>query len=166
MWDLASSSSCRIGLHRERSRHLRLTVTGVLRAIGEFWWHSVRSGRGGCELPAGQLGDNLEPVREFHTKDQFWQLVAIVEWWSFCSTSTSFKTMVAARFHRQPLDRIVRAAHHCSGNRPPVLHLIALDESIERSLASAFVSAIQISCRPLPNRGSAATSGSISSTRM
>src|SRR6266849_1871659 len=38
-----------------------------------------RSGGDGCGLTVGQLGDDLEPHGEFHTENQFWQLVVAVE---------------------------------------------------------------------------------------
>src|SRR5467141_1120028 len=38
-----------------------------------------RSGGGGCGLTVGRLGDDLDPVVECHTKNEFWQLVGAVE---------------------------------------------------------------------------------------
>src|SRR6266849_6288076 len=38
-----------------------------------------RSGGGGCGLTVGRLGDDLNPVVECHTKNEFWQLVGAVE---------------------------------------------------------------------------------------
>src|SRR6266700_2206198 len=38
-----------------------------------------RSGGGGCGLTVGRLGDDLNPIVECHTKNEFWQLVGAVE---------------------------------------------------------------------------------------
>src|SRR5258707_265402 len=38
-----------------------------------------RSGGGGCGLTVGRLGDDLDPVVECHTENEFWQLVVSVE---------------------------------------------------------------------------------------
>jgi Arm DNA-binding domain len=38
-----------------------------------------RSGGGGCGLTVGRLGDDLDPVFECHTENEFWQLVMTVE---------------------------------------------------------------------------------------
>src|SRR5207302_3526863 len=38
-----------------------------------------RSGGGGCGLTVGRLGDDLDPVVECHTENEFWQLVGAVE---------------------------------------------------------------------------------------
>src|SRR3979409_2282192 len=38
-----------------------------------------RSGGGGCGLAVGRLGDDLDPVVECHTENEFWQLVMTVE---------------------------------------------------------------------------------------
>ena len=38
-----------------------------------------RSGGGGCGLTVGRLGDDLDPVGEFHTLNDLWQLVVAVE---------------------------------------------------------------------------------------
>lgn len=39
----------------------------------------ARSGGGGCELSGGLLLHDLQPVRELHIQDQFWQLVVTIE---------------------------------------------------------------------------------------
>src|ERR1700688_3152480 len=49
------------------------------RAITKFWWRPGRSGGGGCGLTVGRLGDDLDPVVECHTKNEFWQLVVAIE---------------------------------------------------------------------------------------
>src|SRR5437588_9248465 len=38
-----------------------------------------RSGGGGCGLTVGRLGDDLDPVVECHTENEFWQLVVAIE---------------------------------------------------------------------------------------
>jgi hypothetical protein len=38
-----------------------------------------RSGGGGCGLTIDRLGIDLEPVSEFHTENELWQLVVTVE---------------------------------------------------------------------------------------
>src|ERR1700750_117298 len=38
-----------------------------------------RSGGGGYGLTVGRLGDDLDPVVECHTKNEFWQLVVAIE---------------------------------------------------------------------------------------
>src|SRR6266567_3876627 len=38
-----------------------------------------RSGGGGCGLTVSRLGDDLDPVVECHTENEFWQLVVAVE---------------------------------------------------------------------------------------
>src|SRR5437899_5853446 len=38
-----------------------------------------RSGGGGCGLTVDRLGDDLDPVVECHTENEFWQLVGAVE---------------------------------------------------------------------------------------
>jgi hypothetical protein len=54
-------------------------------------------------------------IGEFHTENQFWQLVVAVRRRQFfCAASTSLKTMAnVVRFDRQPFDRIVLLAHGC-----------------------------------------------------
>src|ERR1700730_14859817 len=56
------------------------------------------------------MADDLDPVGELHTQDQFWQLVVSVDAApSFLAPSTSLKTMASAvLFDRQPFDRTVR----------------------------------------------------------
>ena len=38
-----------------------------------------RSGGGGCGLTVGRLGDDLDPIVECHTENEFWQLVMAIE---------------------------------------------------------------------------------------
>src|SRR5206468_4905118 len=38
-----------------------------------------RSGGGGYGLTVGRLGDDLDPIVECHTKNEFWQLVVAIE---------------------------------------------------------------------------------------
>ncbi len=38
-----------------------------------------RSGGGGCGLTVGRLCDDLDPVVECHTENEFWQLVVAIE---------------------------------------------------------------------------------------
>src|SRR5438445_11869551 len=38
-----------------------------------------RSGGGGCGLTVGRLGDDLDPVVECQTENEFWQLVVAIE---------------------------------------------------------------------------------------
>src|SRR5206468_8389118 len=38
-----------------------------------------RSGGGGCGLTVDRLGDDLDPVVECHTENEFWQLVVAIE---------------------------------------------------------------------------------------
>ncbi len=38
-----------------------------------------RSGGGGFGLTVGRLGDDLDPVVECHTENEFWQLVVAIE---------------------------------------------------------------------------------------
>jgi hypothetical protein len=48
------------------------------RAIAEFWRRPEGSG-GGLGLRQGRMADDLDPVSELHTLDQFWQLVVAVD---------------------------------------------------------------------------------------
>ena len=61
-------------------------------------------------MRGGRIADDLDPVSELHTLDQFWQLVVAVDPRQlFWAPSTSLKTMASAvLFDRQPLDRMVR----------------------------------------------------------
>src|ERR1700686_756482 len=45
----------------------------------QFLVTAGRSGGGGCGLTVGRLGDDLDPVVECHTENEFWQLVVSVE---------------------------------------------------------------------------------------
>jgi Transposase C of IS166 homeodomain/zinc-finger binding domain of transposase IS66 len=76
----------------ERLRKLGETVTETLESIPRQWkviQHvelspnfgdgGCRSGGGGCGLTVGRLGDDLDPVVECHTKNEFWQLVVSIE---------------------------------------------------------------------------------------
>jgi len=38
-----------------------------------------RSGGGGCGLTVSRFGDDLDPVVECHTENEFWQLVVAIE---------------------------------------------------------------------------------------
>jgi len=61
-------------------------------------------------LRRDRIDDDLDPVSEFHTLDQFGQLVVAVDTTPlFCAPSISLKTMASGvLFDRQPFDRIVR----------------------------------------------------------
>jgi hypothetical protein len=48
------------------------------RAIAEFWRWREGSG-GGLGLRHGRIADDLNPLSELHTLDQFWQLVVAVD---------------------------------------------------------------------------------------
>ena len=58
----------------------------------------------------GGIADDLDPVSELHTLDQFWQLVMAVDPSpAFLRTLDKLKTMArAVLFDRQPFDRMVR----------------------------------------------------------
>src|ERR1700730_18200409 len=47
--------------------------------IAKAWGRPGRSGGGGCGLTVGRLGDDLDPVVECHTENEFWRLVVTVE---------------------------------------------------------------------------------------
>ena len=61
-------------------------------------------------MRGGRIADDLDPVSELHTLDQFWQLVVAVDPAPiFLRAVDSLKTMASAvLFDRQPLDRMVR----------------------------------------------------------
>src|SRR4029079_5055873 len=49
------------------------------RASANFWGRPSRSGGGGCGLTVIRFSDDLDPVVECHTKNEFWQLVVAIE---------------------------------------------------------------------------------------
>ena len=69
-----------------------------------------QSGGDCCGLTVDQLGNNLKPIGEFHTENQFWQLVVAVEASpTFLCGFDELEDMASAvRFDRQPFERIVR----------------------------------------------------------
>src|ERR1700682_5756916 len=67
-----------------------------------------RSGGGGYGLTVGRLGDDLDPVVECHTKNEFWQLVVAIETTSaFLRALEHFEDHREVLFDRKPFDRIV-----------------------------------------------------------
>ena len=58
----------------------------------------------------GRMADDLDPVSELHTLDQFWQLVVAVDPApTLLGALDQLKTMASAvLFDRQPFDRMVR----------------------------------------------------------
>src|SRR5436190_13787069 len=48
-------------------------------AIAKFWCRPSRSGGGGYGLTVSRFGDDLDPVVECHTENEFWQLVVAIE---------------------------------------------------------------------------------------
>src|SRR6476620_11265381 len=48
-------------------------------AIANVWLRPSRSGGGGCGLTVGRFGDDLDPVVECHTENEFWPLVVAIE---------------------------------------------------------------------------------------
>src|SRR2546423_5483079 len=55
-------------------------ISPVLRELSpNFGDGRSRSGGGGCGLTVGRLGDDLDPVVECHTENEFWQLVVAIE---------------------------------------------------------------------------------------
>jgi hypothetical protein len=68
-------------------------------------------------LRRGRIADDLDPVSEPHTLDQF-GVMAVDATTIFLCASTSLKTMASAvLFDRQPFDRVVEA----KGDRPGVI---------------------------------------------
>jgi hypothetical protein len=68
-----------------------------------------RSGGGGYGLRVGRLGDDLNPVVECHTKNEFWQLVVSVE-----TTSAFLRALEQFEDHgeRRPVGQAYRDLHH------------------------------------------------------
>src|SRR5260370_5334083 len=51
----------------------------MARAIAKFWCRPGWSGGGGCGLTVSGFSDDLDPVVECHTENEFWQLVVAIE---------------------------------------------------------------------------------------
>src|ERR1700731_587918 len=62
-------------------KYLPATIGGHhrRRAIANFWLRPDRSGGGGYGLAVSRFGDDLDPVVECHTENEFWQLVVTIE---------------------------------------------------------------------------------------
>src|ERR1700687_5996355 len=56
-----------------------LATAGPGRGGGVLGGRRGRSGGGGYGLTVGRLGDDLDPVVECHTKNEFWQLAVAIE---------------------------------------------------------------------------------------
>jgi hypothetical protein len=65
----------------------------------------------------GRLGDDLDPVVECHTENEFWQLVVSASRRQlFCAPSNNLKTMASAvLLDKQPFDRMGAVAHGGEG---------------------------------------------------
>src|SRR5207237_7122657 len=70
-----------IGFTDERGKHeiALSTVETADELSPNFGDGRSRSGGGGCGLTVGRLGDDLDPVVECHTENEFWQLVGAIE---------------------------------------------------------------------------------------
>jgi len=64
---------------RDDSCYIRVLRKEIIELSPNFGDGRGRSGGGGCGLTVGRLGDDLDPVVECHTENEFWQLVGAVE---------------------------------------------------------------------------------------